>query len=127
MSYPGSTTASCFWAAALNNRLARLRRTALPTLLLAEKPNRGWSRPFGLVINTISGWANDFPRLTRSKSVDLVIRNLRFTYYAFTGQSRIAANPFTSKSNWSALPIGFLNVVVLGGCQSLSALSAAIF
>ena len=60
-------------------RFARFRWTALPIERPAPTPIREWSISFGRVTSTINGWAYDFPkRLTRTKSVELVKRNLRF-------------------------------------------------
>jgi hypothetical protein len=62
----------------LKIRFARLRWTAFPIVRLAAVANRELSILFGWAINTINGWAYDFPyRRTRSKSVELVKRNLR--------------------------------------------------
>jgi hypothetical protein len=59
---------------------ARFRWTALPSDRPAATPILEWSSSLGRATSTINGWAYDFPkRLTRSKSVVLVKRNLRFT------------------------------------------------
>jgi len=60
-------------------RFARLRFTAFPIERPADTANLERSNSFGRTMSTINGWAYDFPkRLTRSKSVLLVKRNLRF-------------------------------------------------
>lgn len=65
--------------ASRKRRFARLRSTAFPTERPAETPMCKSPVVLGMVTNTISGWAYDFPnRRTRLKSIDLVRRNLRF-------------------------------------------------
>jgi hypothetical protein len=57
ISHPGVMVGNRGATAALSNRLARLRWTALPSVRPAATPIREVARSLGKAINTISGWA----------------------------------------------------------------------
>lgn len=115
-SHPGAICTRCGCKAALNRRLAWLRRTALPTVRPAATAKRVCEEPsFFCTTNTTSGWAYDLPsRRTRWKSVELDRRNLCCTLYgSLPGRLRV--------------PVDFFDVVIFSNGQSIAAFGAAAF
>jgi len=79
-SHPGLITGTSGRSAARIKRFARFLCTAFPIVRPAETANRECCKPLGRVINTINGWAKDFPnRRTRLTSADLFSLSLVFT------------------------------------------------
>ena len=105
---------------------ARLRATALPSDRDALTATRVRSILFGKAINTISGWANEFPkRLTRLKSVAFVSRKLRFTIVFNAGHdcSKLSSLPLGVLT----IPVYFLYMLIFCYCQPVASFKPAVF
>ena len=125
MSHPGRARPRYGRIAWRKRRLARLRRTALPTPRPAATPQRDTARPLAHVIRITSGWAWAFPvRRTRWKSAEAVSRYLRFIHLVGWMGARPGTQPCAHPGALiaSCLPVGLLHMRVGANCKAMATL-----